>query len=303
MFNRLRPRKKPAMPALSSSTFAGRKRIADDTLARAKSIVKEHAADGASLSSTFIDDQLEPLAPIDEPSGKFPLSKVEVVNSDAFTLARKIIAEDIEAKGKTAVLNLASDEAPGGGWLYSLSRTQEEALCYASTLYSTLKKSYYPWPNVGSGSVAGAYSPGVVIFKDDLDHNCQELEVHERQVVSVITVAAPRHRPLTEDYLNFKDPSVLEDLKGKIRLVYRIAAHNAQTHLVLGAMGCGAYACPPRLVADQMKSILLEPEFNGRFRRVAFAVYDRAGASTDPDAPPSNFDMFSEVFKDVTINA
>ena len=73
-----------------------------------------------------------------------------------------------------------------------------------------------------------------MIFKHDLDNNCQELGVNERQVVSVITVAAPRHRPLTEDYLNFKDPSVLEDLKGKIRLVYRIAAHNGQTYLVLG---------------------------------------------------------------------
>jgi hypothetical protein len=161
----------------------------------------------------------------------------------------------------------------------------------------------------------------VVIFKHDLDNNCQELAVNERQVVSVITVAAPRHRPLAENYLNFKDPSVLEDLKGKIRLVYRIAAHNGQTYLVLGehvtslcvwylnrrslglvgAMGCGAYACPPRLVAEHMRSILLEPEFKGHFARVVFAVYSKAGGSSD--SPPSNFDIFSEVFSNTAINA
>lgn len=50
-----------------------------------------------------------------------------------------------------------------------------------------------------------------------------------------------------------------------------------------------------------MKSILLEPEFNGRFCRVVFAVYDKQVGSSG--GPPSNFDIFSEVFKDVTINA
>lgn len=124
MFGRLRPRKKPTVVALSASTFAGRKQIAEDTRSRFKIIIKEHASAGASLSSTFIDGQVEPLSPLAESSDKFPGSTVEVVNSDAFTLARTIIAEDNGAKGKTTVLNLASDEAPAGGWLYSLSKTQ-----------------------------------------------------------------------------------------------------------------------------------------------------------------------------------
>jgi len=111
---------------------------------------------------------------------------------------------------------------------------QEEALCYSSTLYDTLKESYYPWPNLGPRSVAGIYSPGVVIFKDDLDHNCVDLPEAERRVVSVITVASPCRPKLTEDELGFKNESDLEDLKGKIRLVYRMAGHNKQTHLVLG---------------------------------------------------------------------
>jgi uncharacterized protein (TIGR02452 family) len=38
-------------------------------------------------------------------------------------------------------------------------------------------------------------------------------------------------------------------------------------------MGCGAYACPPRQVAEEMKSILLEEEFEGWFKEIAFAVY------------------------------
>ncbi|RXW24393.1 hypothetical protein EST38_g1493 [Candolleomyces aberdarensis] len=303
-------------PRSATASLSQRKAIAEDTIARMKGVIKQHAREGATSSSTFIRDQLEPLDPSKSPNA--PSSLIEVINSDAFTIARRLISEVPEAKGNTAVLNLASDEHPAGGWLFSLSKTQEEALCYASTLYSTLKKSYYPWPNVGPGSVAGVYSPGVVIFKHDLDNNCRELEQGERQVVSVLTVAAPRYRPLSPDRRSFQEPSTLEDLKGKIRLVYRMAAHNGQQYLVLGkqynpvvtcggklkaycvrlgAMGCGAYACPPRLVADQMKSILLEPEFQGWFQKIIFAVYDKDGLGSA--AYPTNFAIFSDVFRDV----
>lgn len=284
---------------LNARTMAGRKKISEDTVDRSQDIIKEHVEEGASDSSTFYGDQLEECA-MRSDGVKFPPSAVEVVNADAFTLARKIVFENPEAKGNVCVLNLASDQFPGGGWLWTLCTTQEEALCYSSTLAVTLKKEYYPWPNVGPDSIAGVYSPGVVIFKDDLDNNCEDLVPAERQVVSVVTVAAPRHCTLTADRLNFKNPSHLEDLKGKIRLVYRMAAQHGKTYLILGAMGCGAYACPPRLVAEHMKGILLEPEFNGVFARVAFAVYDKPGG---PAHPPSNFDIFSEVFKDTNINA
>ncbi|RXW24390.1 hypothetical protein EST38_g1494 [Candolleomyces aberdarensis] len=282
---------------MSNSFGPSRKSIAEDTLARTESIIAEHASKGASLDSTFISQQSPPLDQANCP--KNPPTKVEIFNSDSFTLARQIIAEDPSGtKGKTAVLNLASDIYRAGGWLRSLSTTQEEALCYSSTLYATLKPDYYPWPNVGEGSVSGVYSPGVVIFKDDLDNRCRDLELSDRQVVSVLTVAAPRHPALTPDRAAFEEPSVLEDMKGKVRLVYRMAAHRGQQYLVLGAMGCGVYGCPSRLVAELMRDILLEPEFDRWFRRVVFAVYSKS-----PYEPkPTNFEIFTEVFANVTVN-
>lgn len=67
---------------------------------------------------------------------------------------------------------------------------------------------------------------------------------------------------------------------------------------LVGAMGCGAYDCPPRLVAEMMRDTLLEPEFAGWFRRVVFACYSKSPY----ERKPTNFTTFSEVFKDVTIN-
>ncbi|KNZ79235.1 hypothetical protein J132_03710 [Termitomyces sp. J132] len=234
-------------------------------------------------------DELSPLDASSSPN--LPTPEIKIVNLDSFTLARGIMRQDVDAIRKTAVLNLASDELPAGGWLTSLTKTQEEALCYSSTLYVTLKPEYYPWPNTGPGSRAGVFSPGVVIFKDDLDHECVDLPPEDRRVVSVITVAAPRCPSLTEDRTAFKDPSVLEDLRGKIRHIYRMAAHHGQQYLVLGAFGCGAYKCPPVLVAEEMKAILMDDEFRGWFRQIVFAIYSSG------EVGRRNFDVFSKVFE------
>ncbi|RDB15942.1 hypothetical protein Hypma_003604 [Hypsizygus marmoreus] len=281
-----------------------RQEIAHDTIARSPSLVQSHTSEGATLDSFFLTiDDLPALDPSLCPG--HPRSKVAVLNADSFTAARDLIqaAPDGSARGKTAVLNLASDEERAGGWEYTLCKTQvssvilqpEEALCYSSTLYATLKPSYYPWPNLGPGSVAGVFSPGVLIFRHDLDHECVELPIAERRVVSVLTVAAPRDPKLTKDGGAFANKQDLEDLRGKIRLVYRMAARHGQEYLVLGAMGCGVYFCPPRLVAEEMKAVLLEDEFKGWFRQVVFAVYSKLGNGA------GNFAIFDKAFSGVEV--
>jgi hypothetical protein len=58
-------------------------------------------------------------------------------------------------------------------------------------------------------------------------------------------------------------------------------------------MGCGVYRCPPRQVAEEMKAILQQPEFKGRFRGITFAVYSKPY--------DINFRVFSEVFSGLEI--
>ncbi|KAF9266081.1 hypothetical protein L218DRAFT_956471 [Marasmius fiardii PR-910] len=274
-----------------------REYIARETIRRSLAIVAEHSKQGASGLSTFISEQLPPLDQVDcpEPLGS-PVS-VEVVNADAFVTARKIMYLDEEANGSIAVLNLASDIRPGGSWHEhsSLEFRQEDSLCYSSTLYITLKESYYPIPNVGEGSTAGVFSPGVVIFRDQLENACTELPTEQRRVVSVISVAAPRWPALTDDGLSLRRRTDLEDLREKIRLVYRMAAHYGKTHLVLGAMGCGTYECPPGQVASEMRDVLLEPEFKGWFKKIVFAVMSSTYSAF------GNFEVFQDVFQGVLV--
>lgn len=107
-----------------SPDLAKRQRIALDTITRTEAVTAAHINDGATTDSKFIEDQLPALDPLERPNPNPPPSTITVVNSDSFTAARAIMEEDPSARGRTVVLNLASDQERAGGWFHTLSRTQ-----------------------------------------------------------------------------------------------------------------------------------------------------------------------------------
>lgn len=280
--------------------LAIRRKICEDTISRSPQIAA--STPGGSLESKFIPSQLPPLS---KSSPSLTLEPIQVLNSDSFAAARDLltkpsqqgegsgqaeVSRQAQAERKIAVLNLASDSEQAGGWRYSLSLTQEEALCYSSTLFSTLKLEWYPWENLGPSSTAGIYSPSIVVFRDTLDNDLVPLPEDDRFVVSVITVSAPRLPELTPDRKSFANESDVGDLREKVRLVLRMAAEGGNRELVLGAMGCGAYGCPPGLVAREMRGVIGEGEFEGWFERIVFAVYARGRVGKE------NFEVFEREF-------
>lgn len=104
-----------------ASTAAGRRNIANDTLARTTSIITWTPE--ASAESAFYSDANCP--PLDHyPQTPHGPSRVIVINSDSLTAARALIRCDPTAARKVAVLNQGSDKLPGGGWRERLSKTQ-----------------------------------------------------------------------------------------------------------------------------------------------------------------------------------
>ncbi|KAJ4990721.1 DUF2263 domain-containing protein [Stagonosporopsis vannaccii] len=190
------------------------------------------------------------------------------------------------------VLNLASERHAGGGWQTG-AMAQEEALCYRSSLYLSLHKSYYPLP-----SLSCIYTPSVLLIRSatSAGHTLYNAPAPDLPVASVLSVAALRHPGLTDDGVGFKSAGQRAETKRKIRVCLRVAARARHRKLVLGALGCGVFANPPEDVARCFLEVLRETEFEGGWwESVVFAVMDNARDGKGGQDGEGNFGHFYRV--------
>ncbi|KAI1737222.1 hypothetical protein F4680DRAFT_460724 [Xylaria scruposa] len=267
--------------------------IARETTAALPNILRQLPHIKADSSEKLTIDDIPVLDPTDCPG--FTLASdpnvrathVKVFNEDTFDAAirmAELLTEPTptqpERNQRVAVINLASDKNPGGGWL-SGAMAQEEALCYRSSLALSLHKSYYPWT-----PTTGVYTRDVVIVRSSMSAGHKLLVPQtpavQLPVVSVISVAAIRRPPIHKVFENgqfrrsvFKFPADRNLTKKKMRLVLRLAARQKHELLVLGAMGCGAFRNPPEEIVQCWFEVLDEVEFQGGWwREIWFAVLD-----------------------------
>lgn len=229
---------------------------------------------------------------------KHPKATIRVINEDTFDAAISMMASDNPNATKNppsrpAILNLASDTSPGGGWLNG-SMAQEEALCYRSSLSLSLHKRHYPW-NV----LQGIYTRDVVIIRSSQENGhklvAPDAPANELPVVSVLSVAALRRPDLSDGQVLssgakrkvFAKNGDRELTKSKMILVLRMAASRGHDRLVLGALGCGAFKNPVEEVAECWKEVFEQQEFQGGWwKEVCFAVLDRRNEG--------NFEVFEK---------
>ena len=179
------------------------------------------------------------------------------------------------APKEVCVLNMANQYYPGGGWLVG-SQAQEEALCYRTSLSFTLKRRFYPLPNL-----SGVYSPKVLIIRESPVDGHQLLDCRvpqDLQVISVVSVAGIRDPYIKDDIAgcrSFLYPYDRYITAERIRIILRIAIRNRHRQIVLGALGCGAFNNPKEEVAKMFRAIFKEREFSGGWwQDVVFAVLD-----------------------------
>jgi uncharacterized protein (TIGR02452 family) len=267
-----------------SATLA---KVAQETKAVLPGILAQLSPDVTTNSKLYVRSDLDFLnqkycpkhaLPANDPECGRNGTRTRVIDGDSFDVALDLqLWSNSTDKKPVAVLNMANARHGGGGWLAG-ALAQEEALCYRSSLSFTLKRRYYPLPDI-----SGIYSPTVVVIRESLaaGHSllCPAVAPQQLPVVSVISVAAVRD-PATADTVppTYEDDADRGLMKSKIRMILRVAAFNGHQRLVLGALGCGAFRNPPGEVVKCFREVFEEREFGGGWwKDVIFAVMDDGG--------------------------
>jgi uncharacterized protein (TIGR02452 family) len=240
------------------------------------------------VSGVFVENSQMFSAPIQLPAEYIKAdTQLSVLNVDCIIATRDLVEQGFNP----AVLNMASLYHPGGGVLQG-SGAQEEELCRRSTLAISLYQFSLPGGRYGDladmvgvkrraerypmdNTYGGIYSPGITFFRGTQEEGyvLQE-ETFQAAVISVASLNYnPKHGHNTLDNDNIPE-SDKPVLKEKIRTILRIGALKGHDSLVLGALGCGAFCTPPAQMARLFHEVLDEPEFDGRFRKIIFAIID-----------------------------
>jgi len=202
-----------------------------------------------------------------------PSMTVSVVQLDSLLAAQR--SADCY---KTAVLCFASTREPGGAFSTGEKGTQEEELCYRSTLGGFMKHQellfcdgHFPLAsNVDDPDVSKhipnkvLLTEGVQVFRDEKYELLEE--PYEIGVISCAAVVRPKVSD--GDYVDRQQELLMRSL---IRTQLVAAFEHNYDALILGAFGCGAFSNPPGAVAKLYKEIL-ESEFPNCFHEVVFAI-------------------------------
>ena len=233
--------------------------------------------------------------------------EISVRNIDCLEACRVVQYDSPQAR--VAVLNMANQSTPGGGWKGGCG-AQEENLFRRTNLVDRLSDFRRkvgsllfaeghapPLPKYPLPAIGGAYSADVCVFRGPESDGYPLLV--KPFYVDVITVAACRKPKLTkttsgEDRLDRKRETITFL---KIRTMLRMAAASGADTLVLSAFGCGAFGNPPKHIAELFKTALDAEEFAGVFRQIVFAIIE------DHNSPPGgNIEPFARVFKTIAID-
>lgn len=162
-------------------------------------------------------------------------------------------AYDLAQSKSVAVLNMANATKPGGGFL-SGARAQEEQLCHRSSLFPRLRLFKFNNEKYISESTC-LVTPQVEILRNGFIPNFEPFAPCPPVSVTVLSAAAKQYDSLDEAK---SDSKLLGRMVQTWKAVLSAASASRNTHLVVSALGCGAFNNPPRMVGSAFVIALRE---------------------------------------------
>jgi uncharacterized protein (TIGR02452 family) len=218
-----------------------------------------------------------------------PTARVHVVPLDSLDVVDIILRSSGVPESDIVVLNMANETTPGGGYLMGAGG-QEEALCRQSSLYETIGPGHGFHPIHQPGAI---FSPDVLVMRKSDEQGCEQLHPSQMWWTSVISVAAVFRPPLSFSGTDFARMEDKEEMRARMKTLFRVIVWSGKKRLVLSALGCGAFRNPPEAVAQLFKEVLQEDEFRGSFQGIWFAILDGKASR--------NFQAFRKVFDKLVV--
>lgn len=212
-----------------------------------------------------------------------PRISLRVIDTDAVS-ALFSLPED----GKKGILDFASFKNPGGKFIEG-AMAQEEALCHASNLYNILSDKQIVYEFYGDNSKnlnKSLYTDRVLIVPNVFFWRTDENKKNHALAAKVIVAAAP-NAGAAKKYCSVPEEEITKVIYSRVNAVLMAAAKSDIDDIVLGAFGCGVFACNPETVAKAFK-FYLSSAYAHEFRNVVFAI---------PKRNDGNFATFENVFK------
>lgn len=209
------------------------------------------------------------------------------LNLSTFDAVDWMLREDRDAN--PLVLDMANKTDVGGA--PDRASAQEETLCRCSDLYFGLSKFSHDGRKYAKPKFPGGiYVPYVQVFREGPEKG---YAYRERPFTCAVFASAAYNCNLQHrgGYDRPADETVYRNgMKHQMRVMFRTAHIENHDSLVLGAFGCGAFKNDPAVVSQLYREVLAEPEFDGIFRKVVFAIIDMGGTN--------NFRIFQRTFRD-----
>eukprot|EP00930_Biecheleria_cincta_P086296 TRINITY_DN75603_c0_g1_i1.p1 TRINITY_DN75603_c0_g1~~TRINITY_DN75603_c0_g1_i1.p1 ORF type:complete len:346 (+),score=55.01 TRINITY_DN75603_c0_g1_i1:47-1084(+) len=206
---------------------------------------------------------------------------VQVVECDMLDHAQSLVQ-----KGhKVAVLNMACEDCPGGGFR-SGAGAQEENMHRRSDLVrftEELRTKHYPIP-----PEACLLSENVTVFRGSEKDGYPFLQTPFQ--VSFISCAALIYPRLTE-FRTYADAWQEKRMRQKIKVIIAAAVRAECFAVVLSAFGCGAFGNPP----EQVARLCAEELTNAPLKKVDFCVFNDHNSGKSHN-PRGNYLPFVEAF-------
>lgn len=172
------------------------------------------------------------------------------------------------------VLNFASAYHPGGGFLNG-ALAQEEALCFGSDLYLTQLKfqdEFYEYNKsikTKCYSDAMIYSPKVVYIRDERYAFLPAPGFADVLTSPAVNLGVALQRGEDEE-------QCYQIMEHRMRKILSVFEQMGNTHIILGAFGCGVFRNDPVRIADIWKKLLIDEQWKHHFDEILFAVYDHS---------------------------